>query len=119
MRHRMKIKRIGRPTDQRVAMLKTLVTKLFLHGKLTSTELKAKETKRLAEKVLTTARENDLAAKRRVRRIVHEADAFKRVFEVYVPKYKDHPGGYLSITKLPPRRGDGASMALLTFVEKD
>ena len=119
MRHRKKIKKLGRPTNERMALLKNQVTNLFLHGKLQTTEAKAKATKRLAEKTLTTARANDLSAKRRVRRIVNDKVAFKKIFEEYVPKFADHPGGYLSIAKLPPRRGDDAAMALLTFIDKD
>jgi large subunit ribosomal protein L17 len=117
MRHAKKIKKLGRPTDQRIALLKNQVTRLFLHGKLKTTEDKAKATKRLAEKTLTTARQNDLQAKRLVRRIINDRTAFKKIFEEYVPKYAKHPGGYLSIVKLPPRRGDAAPMAILSFVD--
>lgn len=117
MRHARKIKKLGRPTDQRLALLSNQVTKLFLNGKLQTTEEKARATKRLAEKTLTTARKNDLHAKQMVRRIVNDKTAFKKIFAEYVPKYAEHKGGYLSIVKLPPRRGDGASMAILTFVD--
>ena len=117
MKHGKKIKKLGKPTDQRMAMLKNQVTRLFLHGKLKTTEPKARATMRLAEKTLTTARKNDLQAKRLVRRTINDKTAFKKVFEEYVPRYADHKGGYLSIVKLPPRRGDGAEMAVLTFVE--
>jgi len=117
MRHRRKIKKLGRPTDHRVAMLKNQVTDLFLHGKIKTTEAKAKAAKRMAERTLTTARKEDLSAKRTVRKTVNNKEAFKKIFEEYVPKYKDHPGGYLSIVKLPPRRGDSAGMALLSFVD--
>ena len=117
MRHGRKIKKLGRPTDQRMAMLKNQVTRLFLHGRLRTTEPKARATKRLAEKTLTTARKNDLEAKRRVRRIINDKTAFKKIFDEYVPRYENHKGGYLSIVKLPPRRGDGANLAILTFVD--
>lgn len=117
MRHSRANKKIGRPTNERLALLKNQVTKLFLHGKIITTQQKAKETKRVAEKTLTTAFANDLSAKKSVRLVVNDRDAFKKVFEEYVPKYKDRKGGYLSIVKLPPRRGDGAEMAVLSFVE--
>ncbi len=119
MRHRKKIKKLARPTDQRMALLKNQVTNLFLHGKLTTTEAKAKATKRMAEKTLTTARKNDLSAKRRVRRVINNKEAFKKIFSEYVPKYATRPGGYISIVKLPPRRGDAADMAMLTFVDSE
>lgn len=117
MRHRMKIKKLGRPTAHRVLMLKNQTTKLFMHGRLETTEAKAKETKKMAEKTLTAAKENTLAAKRRVRRVINDPAVFKKIFEVYAPKYQSRPGGYLSLVKLPPRRGDGAEMALLVFVD--
>jgi len=115
----MKIKRLGRPTDQRMALLKNQVTRLFLYGKIETTEDKARATKRLAEKTLTTAKANDLHAKKQVRVIVNDKTAFKKIFEEYVPKYAERKGGYISIVKLPPRRGDGAGMAILSFVEAE
>lgn len=119
MRHGRKIKKLGRPTDQRIALLKNQVTDLFLHGKITTTESKAKETKKMAEKTLTRARKNDLSAKREVRKIVNNKEAFQKVFAEYVPRFQNRPGGYISIVKLPPRRGDGVDMAMLTFVGED
>ncbi len=119
MRHSRGNKKLGRPTDQRLALIKNQVTKLFLHGKLTTTEEKAKATRRIAEKTLTTALANDLEAKRRVRLVINDKVAFKKIFEEYVPKYANRKGGYLSIVKLPPRRGDAADMAILTFVETE
>ncbi len=119
MRHAIKGRKLGRPTDQRIALLKNQVTQLFLHGSITTTEQKAKETMRLAEKTLTTAKGNDLHAKKQVRRIINDKDAFIKIFAEYVPKYSERAGGCLSIVKLPPRRGDGAEMAMLRFVEND
>jgi len=117
MRHSRANRKLGRPTNERLALLKNQVTNLFLHGKIITTQQKAKETKRAAEKTLPAALKNDLEAKRGVRRIVNDKVAFKKVFEEYAPKYKDRKGGYLRIVKLPPRRGDGAEMAVLSFVE--
>lgn len=119
MRHKVDINKLGKPTNQRIAMLKGLVTQLFLHGKIKTTEARAKATKRIAERTLTTAKKNDLTAKRTVRKTVNDKVAFKKIFEEYVPRYAETPGGYLSIVKLPPRRGDASAMALLTFVNKD
>lgn len=117
MRHRRKIKKLGRPTGHRVLMLRNQSTQLFKNGRLETTEVKARATKRVAEKTLTTAKKGTLAAKRRVRRVVNDPAAFKKIFEEYVPKYADRAGGYISLTKLPPRRGDAAKMAILTFVD--
>ena len=117
MRHGKKIKKLGRPTDQRLALLKIQVTQLFLHGKLTTTEAKARATKRLAEKTITIAREDTLAAKRQVRAIVHDKVAFQKLFAEIAPAYKDRKGGYLRLIKLPPRTGDNAPMAMIKMVE--
>ena len=117
MRHRRKIKKIGRPTNERMALLKNQVTQLFLHGKLTTTEAKARATKRLAEKTITRARKGDLQAMREARKIVNDRVAFKKLFEEIAPANKDRNGGYLRMIKLPPRRGDATPMAMLTLVE--
>lgn len=117
MRHRRDIAKLGRPTDQRMAMLKNMVTQLLLHGKVTTTTARAVATKRMAEKTITSAKAGDLAAMRQARTIINNKDAFKKLFEEIVPKYKERNGGYLRVIKLPPRRGDAAEMALLTFVE--
>jgi len=117
MRHQRKIKKLGRPTDQRMALLKTQVTQLFLHGKLTTTEAKARATKRLAEKTITIAREDTLAAKKQCRAIIQDKEAFKKLFAEIAPAYKDRKGGYLRLIKLPPRTGDAAPMAMVKLVE--
>ncbi|MFH1538444.1 MAG: 50S ribosomal protein L17 [bacterium] len=117
MRHRKKIKKLGRPTGHRVLMLRNQQTQLFKSGKLETTEVKARATKRVAEKTLTIAKQETLAAKRQVRKVVNDPVAFRRVFEEYVPRYKDRPGGYVSLIKLPPRRGDAAKMAILTLLD--
>ena len=117
MRHRRGNKKVGRPTDQRMAMLKTMATQLFLHGKLVTTEAKARALKPYAEKAITRARPGDLNAMKEARKIVSDSVAFKKLFTDIVPSYKDRPGGYLRLVKLPPRRGDAAPMAIVTFVE--
>ena len=117
MRHRRDIAKLGRPTDQRMAMLKNMVTQLMLHGKITTSSARAVATKRMAEKTITSAKAGDLAAMRRARAIISDKDAFKKLFAEIAPKYKDRNGGCLRVIKLPPRRGDAAEMALLTFVE--
>ncbi|MEW6203048.1 MAG: 50S ribosomal protein L17 [bacterium] len=119
MRHRKKLKKLGRPTAHRIAMLKNQVNDLFLSGSITTTEAKARETRRMAEKTLTIAKEGTLDAKRRVRKVINDPDAFQMIFNEYVPKYATRPGGYVKIIKLPPRRGDAAKMAMLAFVEEN
>jgi len=118
MRHGKKIKKLGRPTDQRMALLKNQVTQIFLHGKITTTEAKARAAKRMAEKTITIARADTLAAKKQVRKIVNDKDAFKRLFEEIAPSFKERKGGYLRLIKLPPRQGDAAPMAIVKLVEE-
>lgn len=117
MRHRKANKKLGRPTDQRIALLKNQVTQLLLHGKITTTEAKARATKRLAEKTITIARTGDLHAMRQAREVVNDADAFKKLFAEIAPRFKDRPGGYVRMVKLPPRRGDATPMAMIMLAE--
>ena len=117
MRHRRDNKKLGRPTDQRIALLKNQVTQLFLHGKITTTEAKARATKRLAEKTITLARAGDLNAKREARKVVNDAEAFKKLFAEIAPSYKERNGGYIRMIKLPPRRGDATPMAMIMLAE--
>jgi large subunit ribosomal protein L17 len=118
MKHKIDQKKLGRPTDQRLAMLNNLVTELFLHGQIKTTEAKAKAAKRVAEKAITVAKGNTLHAKRQIRIIVTNRDAFQKLFEEYVPRFATRNGGYSRIIKLPPRSGDGADMALLALLEE-
>lgn len=117
MRHRKGNKKLGRESEHRMAMLKNQVNSLLADDAIQTTEVKAKATKRMAEKVIRIARQDDLHSIREVRKVVCRKDAFKRLYEEYVPRYKDRPGGFCRIIKLGNRRGDGAPMAILTFVE--
>jgi large subunit ribosomal protein L17 len=117
MRHKIDHNKLSRPTDQRLALLSNQVTELFLHGKIQTTEAKAKETRRVAEKTITAAKADTLHARRQVRIIVKNREAFRKLFEEYVPRYAARNGGCTRIVKLPPRSGDGASMAILSLVE--
>lgn len=118
MRHRRGNKKLGRPTDQRIALLKNQVTQLFLHGSITTTEAKARATKRLAEKTITIARPGDLNAMRQARKVVNNATAFKKLFAEIAPSFKDRNGGYVRMVKLPPRRGDATPMAMISLASE-
>lgn len=117
MRHKKKLKKLGRPTDQRIALLKNQVTQIFLHGKIKTTDAKARAAKRVAEKTITIARQDTLAARRQVRAVVNDKEAFRKLFEEIAPSYKDRNGGYLTMIKLPPRRGDATPMAVVKLVD--
>lgn len=107
----------GSPAHERL-MLANLATSLFEHGKITTTEAKAKRLRPLAERLVTIAKRDDLAARRRVRRIVQERDTFVKLFEEIAPRYAGRPGGYTRIVKTGPRKGDAAPMAIIELVEE-
>ncbi len=109
-------RKLGRPTDQRRAMLRSLVTSFLKHGKIQTTETRAKETKNLAEKMITLAKRGDLHARRQVLSFVTEEEVVKNLFDNIAPKYAERNGGYTRIYKMGPRRGDGAEVVILELV---
>ena len=111
-----KYRKLGLSTDQRMAMLRSLVTSFLKHGKIETTETRAKETKRLAEKMITLAKRGDLHARRQVLAFVHEEAVVQNLFDNIAPKYAERNGGYTRILKKGPRRGDGAEVVILELV---
>ncbi len=109
-------RKLGRPTDQRMAMLRNLTTSFLKFGKIETTEARAKETKRLAEKMITLAKRGDLHARRQVLAFVTEEEVVKNLFDNIAPKYAERNGGYTRIMKMGPRRGDGAEVVILELV---
>ncbi|WP_251860738.1 50S ribosomal protein L17 [Clostridium sp. Marseille-Q2269] len=109
-------RKLGRPTDQRKAMLRNLVTSFLKHGKIETTETRAKETRSIAEKMITLAKRGDLHARRQVLSFVTEEAVVKRLFDEVGPKYAERNGGYTRIYKVGPRRGDGAEVVILELV---
>ena len=111
-----KLRKLGRPTDQRKAMLRNLVTSLLKEGKITTTDTRAKETKRMAEKMITLAKRGDLHARRQVLAYVYDETVVKNLFDEIAPKYAERNGGYTRALKLGPRRGDAAELVILELV---
>jgi large subunit ribosomal protein L17 len=107
----------GSPAHERL-MLANLATSLFKHGRITTTETKAKRLRPLAERLVTMAKRDDLAARRRVRRVLREKDTFVALFEEIAPRYANRNGGYTRIVKTGPRKGDAAPMAIIEMVEE-
>jgi large subunit ribosomal protein L17 len=97
-------------------MMANLATDLFMHEKVTTTEAKAKALRPLAEKLITKARKGDLHARRIVMKTITDKAAVAKLFEDVAPRYEDRAGGYTRITKLGPRRGDGAEEAIIELV---
>lgn len=110
------LRKLGRPTDHRNAMLRNLVTSLLRSGKIETTVTRAKETKRMAEKMITLAKRGDLHARRQVLAYVYDEDVVTKLFEEIGPKYAERNGGYTRVLKVGPRRGDGAEIAILELV---
>ena len=109
-------RKLGRPTDQRKAILRNLVTALLEHGKLETTITRAKETKRIAEKMITWGKKGDLHAKRQALSFINSEDVVVKLFNEIAPKYGERNGGYTRIYKLGPRKGDSAEMAKIELV---
>ena len=97
-------------------MLRGLVTFLFENGKIETTVTRAKEVRAVAEKYITIAKSNDLNSKRQVMAFVTKEDVVKKLFDEIAPKYSDRNGGYTRITKIGPRRGDAAEMAIIELL---
>ncbi len=110
-------KRLSRSSGARRALFKSLLTELFRNERIETTEAKAKEIRSQAEKLITTARRGDLAARRLVYAQLLSKDVAKKLVEEIAPEYKGRAGGYTRIYKLGPRKGDAAPMALIELVE--
>lgn len=109
-------RKLGRATDHRDAMLRNLVTSLLEHGKIETTVEKAKETRSMAEKMITLGKTNTLHSRRQALAYITKEDVVTKVFEELAPKYAERNGGYTRILKLGPRRGDCAEMAIIELV---
>ena len=109
-------RKLGRSTDHRKAMLRAMVTFLLENGRIETTVTRAKEVRSMAEKMITTAKTNDLHSKRQVLAYVTKEDVVKKLFDEIAPKYAEVNGGYTRIVKVGPRRGDAAEMAIIELV---
>ena len=109
-------RKLGLATDQRRAMLRSLVTSFLKHGRIETTETRAKETRSIAEKMITLAKRGDLHARRQVLAYVTEEAVVQNLFDNIAPKYAERNGGYTRMYKVGPRRGDGAEVVILELV---
>jgi large subunit ribosomal protein L17 len=115
--------KLNRRSDQRKAMLRDLVTQLIIHERITTTETKAKELQRLADRMVTLGKKGTLASRRQAAQTVrfldagNDQNAIQKLFSDIAPRFKDRDGGYTRVLKLGPRRGDATPMAIIEFVE--
>lgn len=117
MRHRKAGRKLGRTTAHREMLLRNLLTSLFHYEKIVTTEAKAKELRKLADKVITLAKRGDLHARRQAAEVVQDESVLKKLFDSIGGRYKDRNGGYTRLTKLEYRMGDGAPLAAIELAE--
>ncbi|MEE9291920.1 MAG: 50S ribosomal protein L17 [Acidobacteriota bacterium] len=116
MRHNKGLRKLGRTTSHRRALLRNLTTSLFRHERIKTTLPKAKELRPIAEKLITIARRDDLHSRRRVLRDVSDKEVVKKLFGTLAPRFATRPGGYTRTLRLNPRPGDGADMAIVELI---
>jgi large subunit ribosomal protein L17 len=110
------VRKLGRTSDHRKAMLRAMVTFLMENGKIETTVTRAKEVRSMAEKMITVAKKGDLHSKRQVYSYITKETVAKKVIDELAPKYKETNGGYTRIIKTGPRRGDAAEMAIIELI---
>ena len=110
-------RKLGRPTDQRKAMLRGMVTLLLENGQLVTTVTRAKELRSVADKMITLGKKNTLASRRAALAFITKESVVTKVFTEYASLYADRNGGYTQIFKMGPRRGDGAEIAVIKMVD--
>ena len=109
-------RKLGKPTDQRIAMLRAMTTYLLENGQIKTTVSRAKEVAPMAEKMITLAKNANLANYRKALSYMTEDDVAKKLFDEIGPKYATRNGGYTRVVKIGPRRGDCAEMAIVQLV---
>ena len=112
----MAYRKLGRDSSARKALLRGIVTSLLQHERIETTEAKAKELRKVADKMLTLAKRGDLHARRQVMAYMMDEDVVKKLFDEVAPKYKDRQGGYTRIIKAGVRQGDAAPMVIIELV---
>ena len=110
-------RKLGRPTEHRMAMLRGLTTYLLENGSVETTLTRAKEVRSIAEKMITLGKKNTLASRRAALKFITKEDVVTKLFTEIAPKYENREGGYTRIYKMGPRRGDAAEMAVIKLIE--
>jgi large subunit ribosomal protein L17 len=118
MRHRQGGRKLGRTTSHRLAMLRNMVTSLLEHEQIETTDAKAKEVRRVAERMITLGKRGDLHARRLAMRVVRSREVAAKLFDELAPRYETRPGGYTRVLKTRRRVGDAAAMSLVELVDR-
>ena len=109
-------RKLGRPTDQRIAMLRNLTTSFLETGRIETTTMRAKEVQKLAEKMITLGKKKTLHTRRQALAFITKEDVVTKLFAEIAPKYAERNGGYTRVIKIGPRRGDAAEVSVLELV---
>ena len=117
MRHARAGKKLGRDSAHRKALYSNLAGALIEHGRIKTTEAKAKAVKPIAEQMITLGRRGDIHARRQATAYLRSQDVVHKLFSEVAPRFADRPGGYSRIVKLGPRQGDAAEMVYLELVD--
>ena len=129
MRHRCKVDHLGKPADQRKALVRSLATSLFAHDEIMTTLVRAKALRKHADRIVTLAKRGDVHAIRQVSKLIFNArlvdengdvsseTVLRRIFKEVGPRFTERKGGYTRVIQAPPRRGDAAPMALIQLVD--
>jgi large subunit ribosomal protein L17 len=113
MRHRCRVPQLGKPADQRKALLRALTTELIRHGRITTTQVRAKAVRSEVERMITLAKDGSLAARRQAIGYLYDKQLVHALFEQVPERYGDRQGGYTRILRTVSRRGDNAAMAII------
>jgi len=118
MRHNKSGRTLGRKPDHRQHMMRNMVTSFLLNEKITTTITRAKELRKLAERMVTLGKRGDLHARRQAMRVIRDPQVVARLFEMIAPRYTDRPGGYTRILRIGNRLGDNSPMVIIELVEE-
>ncbi|HBH86342.1 MAG TPA: 50S ribosomal protein L17 [Syntrophaceae bacterium] len=118
MRHRNTGRKLGRTSSHREAMLRNMVTSLLKYEKITTTDAKAKELRKVAEKMITLGKRGDLHARRQALSFVRDKEIVAKLFDELSTRYRDYTGGYTRIMKMGNRTGDNAPMSIIEFIRE-
>ncbi len=110
-------RKLSKNSSHRKAMFRNMLTDFFRHEQIETSLTKAKELQPQAEKLITTARNSNLNARRKVLKVIRDKEVVKKLFDEIAPQYIDRPGGYTKILKMYPRRGDASERAIIKLVE--
>lgn len=117
MKHRKKVKKMGRTKDHREATLRNMFSTLLMNESIVTTESKAKILRPYAEKMISRAKKMDINSKRKMKSLLSTGKVYRKLFETIVPQYKDREGGYVRIIKIGvPKRGDGSPQSIVELV---